>query len=107
MCRGRVTHARSLQFRLPHQDEIEIEMKEETHTTDQTTPSTADVVAEAVVEATARVASVAAQVSDGTIAFRALVRGQPIAMALLMVWIGYALGRVCGGNNGPAHRDKQ
>ena len=88
-------------------NQMEDTMNDETDVTDKKTQSTAHVVAEAVGEATSAVASVANQISDGAIVFRAMVRRQPITMALLMLWVGYALGRVRGGSDHPDHRGER
>ena len=81
-------------------------MQDEPHSDPNSSHDATGAVTEGVSEIAGHAAAVLRAASRTTTEFRALVRGQPITLAVLMLGLGYVIGRtLCGGRDGSCDRD--
>jgi hypothetical protein len=81
-------------------------MQDEPHSDVDSSHGGPSAVTEDVSEIAGHAAAVLRAASRTTTEFRALVRGQPITLAVLMLGLGYVIGRtLCGGRDSSCDRE--
>ncbi len=81
-------------------------MQDEPHSDLDSSHDATRVVTEGVSEVAGHAAAALRAASRTTTEFRALIRGQPITLAVLMLGLGYVIGRTfCGGRDSSCDRE--